>query len=370
MLIFLQAMAGITTASTPETMSIDGDLSQWSQTDSTLQTDSNGVSLLTTWDSENLYFAWNGTDWASTSEGADLFIYFNTTSGGSVLSKDWNFAHTLPFAADYGFVLEDSSYNSMLTFDGSTWEDQTTSLDIYTGWSDNKVTELAIPWASIGSPTSFQFMAYAQWQDAGNVWTSFPTENPASSNGAETFTHAWHVDNVSNSTIPSDLPVVDTGGVEKVSDALNLAIVFHQHQPYYKNKLTNTYEMPWVRVHSMTEYVDSPGILADTGTKVTYNLVPSFIEQLVDYNRNETLDDHTDIAKRPWQEGGYPNATALELHTMQFQSFWNSGWIYNVSQTGHIQSWLYPSSSRYSELYDMTLHNLKPNTIMDDELLA
>ena len=57
LLIFLQAMAGITTASTPETMSIDGDLSQWSQTDSTLQTDSNGVSLLTTWDEENLYFA-------------------------------------------------------------------------------------------------------------------------------------------------------------------------------------------------------------------------------------------------------------------------------------------------------------------------
>ena len=76
------------------------------------------------------------------------------------------------------------------------------------------------------------------------------------------------------------------------------------------------YEMPWVRVHAMTEYVDSPGILAQTDTKVTYNLVPSFIEQLVDYNLNETLDVHTDIAKRSWSEGGYPNATALELHTM------------------------------------------------------
>ena len=106
-----------------------------------------------------------------------------------------------------------------------------------------------------------------------------------------------------------------------MDDALNLAIVFHQHQPYYKNKLTGMYEMPWVRVHAMAEYVDSPGILAGTNTKVTYNLVPSLIEQLVDYNRNETLDVHTDIAKRPWVEGGYPNATALELHTMQFQSF-------------------------------------------------
>ena len=356
MLIFLQAMSGVSSAVTPETMIIDGDLAQWSETESTLQIDSNSVRLMATWDTENLYFAWNGTDWSSTIEGADLFIYFNTSLGGSVLSKNWNYAHTLPFAADYGFVLEDSSYNSIMSFDGTSWQDQETIVDAYVGWSDNKITELAIPWTALGSPTTFQFMAYAQWQDEGNVWTSFPTENPANSNGAETFTHAWHVENVNNSTTPSSLPIIDTGGVEKVTDALNLAIIFHQHQPYYKNKLTNTYEMPWVRVHSMTEYVDSPGILADTGTKVTYNLVPSFIEQLLDYNRNETLDDHTDIAKRPWPEGSYPNATDLELHTLLFQSFWNSGWIYNVSQTDHTQSWLYPASSRYAELHDMTLH--------------
>ena len=102
--------------------------------------------------------------------------------------------------------------------------------------------------------------------------------------------------------------------------------------------------------------------------QVTYNLVPSFIEQLVEYNVNETLDVHTDIAKRSWEEGGYPNATDLELHTMQFQSFWNSGWIYNVSRDEKL-GWLAPSSMRYKEIDDMTLHNLKPDT-MDDELLA
>ena len=121
-------------------------------------------------------------------------------------------------------------------------------------------------------------------------------------NGAETFSHYYHIDNINNSTSPNSLPVIEAGGVDKVDDALNLAIIFHQHQPYYKNKLTDTYEMPWVRVHAMTEYVDSPGILAQTSTKVTYNLVPSFIEQLVDYYENEPLDDHTDMAKRPWPE--------------------------------------------------------------------
>ena len=59
--------------------------------------------------------------------------------------------------------------------------------------------------------------------------------------------------------------------------------------------------MPWVRVHAMTEYVDSPGILSQyPDTKVTYNLVPSFIEQLVEYHELGTYDVHTEFASRYW----------------------------------------------------------------------
>ena len=359
-------MGGFVAGLTPSTITVDGDLSDW---DSDSQMASGNIDLHLTWDANNLYFGWDGTDWKDAFEGADLFVYFNTSSDGSVLSKDWGFSHTLPFAANYGFVLEDDSYFRLISYDGSAWTDSAHVVDLYSGWSGNKVTEFAIPWAEIGTPTSLDVMVYAQWQDEGNVWTSFPSQNPASNNGAETFTHAWHIENVNNVTSPSQLPVIQPAASGKVDDALNLAIVFHQHQPYYKNKLTGMYEMPWVRVHAMTEYVDSPGILGDTNTKVTYNLVPSFIEQLVDYHEQETLDVHTDIAKRSWAAGGYPNATDLELHTMQFQSFWNSGWIYNVSEDDAKLGWLHPSSARYKELYDATLHNLKPATIMDDDLL-
>jgi len=366
-LIFLTStMGGFATSQTPSTIAVDGDVSDWSADE--LMSSSN-IDLHMTWDASNLYIGWDGTDWKSTSEGADLFIYLNTSTEGSVLSKDWGFSHTLPFAADYGFVLEDDTYFRLVSYDGSAWVDSAYVVDIFAGWEGNMLTEIALPWAEIGSPTSLDVMLYAQWQDEGNVWASFPGQNPASNNGAETFTHAWHIENVNNATSPNQLPVIQPAAAGKVDDALNLAIVFHQHQPYYKNKLTGMYEMPWVRVHAMTEYVDSPGILADTGTKVTYNLVPSFIEQLVDYHEQETLDVHTDIAKRSWATGGYPNATDLELHTMQFQSFWNSGWIYNVSEDDPKLGWLHPSSARYKELYDDTLHNLKPATIMDDDLL-
>ena len=89
LLFCLQAFMGFVSATTPETISVDGDVSEWSG-DSELGPDSNGVSLHVTWDATNFYVAWTGTDFAATSEGADLFLYFNTSEGGSILSKEWN----------------------------------------------------------------------------------------------------------------------------------------------------------------------------------------------------------------------------------------------------------------------------------------
>jgi alpha-amylase/alpha-mannosidase (GH57 family) len=349
-------------------VSHDGDLSDWGP-ETLMDTDSNAVSLHLDWNSTHLSLAWNGTDWQSLSDGADLFIYLNTSEDGGALSKDWGFSHTLPFLGDHAFILEDSSYFRLMSWNGTSWaEGEQNGIEAWIGWEENKVSEFSIPLLSIGSPTSIELLAWAQWQDAGHVWTSFPQQNPATANGAEIFTHFYALD--LNGSDPSSSPVIeDLREPTKVDDALNLAIVFHQHQPYYKNKLTGMVEMPWVRVHAMTEYVDSPGILSSTDTKVTYNLVPSFIEQLLDYSENGVLDVHTDIARRSWNSGGYPNATELELHTMQFQSFWNSGWIYNVTQDDPRVGWVYESSQRYSEIYGLTKHNLKPATIMDDTLL-
>lgn len=65
---------------------------------------------------------------------------------------------------------------------------------------------------------------------------------------------------------------------------INLAIVWHMHQPLYWNRLTGEYELPWVRVHAVQEYIDSPRIqLEFPGVKVTYNLQPSLLWQLLDY---------------------------------------------------------------------------------------
>jgi alpha-amylase/alpha-mannosidase (GH57 family) len=68
------------------------------------------------------------------------------------------------------------------------------------------------------------------------------------------------------------------------SAPLNLAIVWHQHQPLYWNRLTGEYELPWVRIHAVQEYIDSARISAEfPSVHVTFNLQPSLLWQLEDY---------------------------------------------------------------------------------------
>ena len=49
------------------------------------------------------------------------------------------------------------------------------------------------------------------------------------------------------------------GESDHEDEPIHLALILHQHQPYYRNVATDFYELPWVRVHAIHEYVDSPG---------------------------------------------------------------------------------------------------------------
>lgn len=115
-------------------------------------------------------------------------------------------------------------------------------------------------------------------------------------------------------------------------EPLKLAIIWHQHQPLYQNRLTGFYELPWVRVHAVQEYLDSPRILQEyPKIKVTYNLQPSLIGQLEDYTtitpkeqaQGGTYqhigadDSHLRLALKPVAE-----LTPEERKTMQVQFFW------------------------------------------------
>jgi len=67
-------------------------------------------------------------------------------------------------------------------------------------------------------------------------------------------------------------------------EPLYVALIWHNHQPFYKNTATGLYMMPWVRMHAAKDYYDMAAILRDyPNVHATFNLVPSLIFQLDEY---------------------------------------------------------------------------------------
>jgi len=65
---------------------------------------------------------------------------------------------------------------------------------------------------------------------------------------------------------------------------VSVGFLWHMHQPYYKDPVSGTYLMPWVRLHAMRGYYDMIALLDDyPGIRCTFNLVPSLLSQILDY---------------------------------------------------------------------------------------
>jgi len=81
---------------------------------------------------------------------------------------------------------------------------------------------------------------------------------------------------------------------------INLAFIFHMHQPYYKNLLTQESGLPWVRLHGVKDYLDMVQILEKfPKIKQTFNVVPSLFEQVEDYNNGLVKDKFSELTKKP-----------------------------------------------------------------------
>src|SRR5437899_11635528 len=84
---------------------------------------------------------------------------------------------------------------------------------------------------------------------------------------------------------------------------LHVAFVWHMHQPYYKDDLTNTFLLPWVRVRCAKHYYMMPALLdAYPALKQTVNLVPSLVAQVQDYVDGGFTDIYLDLVRRPLSE--------------------------------------------------------------------
>ncbi len=81
---------------------------------------------------------------------------------------------------------------------------------------------------------------------------------------------------------------------------LHVAFVWHMHQPYYKDDLTNGFLLPWVRLRCAKDYYKMPALLDDYPTiKQTFNLVPSLVDHVQNYVDGGFQDVYLDLARRP-----------------------------------------------------------------------
>jgi alpha-amylase/alpha-mannosidase (GH57 family) len=77
---------------------------------------------------------------------------------------------------------------------------------------------------------------------------------------------------------------------------LDVAFLWHMHQPLYKDTLSGKYLMPWVRLHGVKDYFPMAAILEKfENVKATFNLVPVLVEQINDYVENNASDTLLDL---------------------------------------------------------------------------
>jgi alpha-amylase/alpha-mannosidase (GH57 family) len=78
---------------------------------------------------------------------------------------------------------------------------------------------------------------------------------------------------------------------------LKLAILWHNHQPYYKNFADGSYLLPWVRLHAIKDYWGMVYILRDfPEIRQNFNLVPSLLDQLQDYASGQANEAMLDLS--------------------------------------------------------------------------
>ncbi|MGC4001224.1 MAG: glycoside hydrolase family 57 protein [Anaeromyxobacter sp.] len=106
---------------------------------------------------------------------------------------------------------------------------------------------------------------------------------------------------------------------------VRVALLWHMHQPLYREPETGEYLMPWVRLHATRAYNDMAWILErHPGVRCTVNFVPVLLEQLDDYVEGRARDRFLDLTARP------PGDLTAEERQTILRSFFMVGWETNI----------------------------------------
>jgi len=79
-----------------------------------------------------------------------------------------------------------------------------------------------------------------------------------------------------------------------------LCLLWHMHQPFYKDLISGRYKMPWTRLHALKDYLGMVCILEEfPEIRQTFNLVPSLLVQIEDYAAGQAADPFLECALKP-----------------------------------------------------------------------
>ncbi len=114
---------------------------------------------------------------------------------------------------------------------------------------------------------------------------------------------------------------------------LKICILWHQHQPYYRKR--NFFILPWVRFHSVKDYLDLPLLLDEfPNVQQTFNIVPSLLLQIAEYT-TENVQDRIQILSQK---------TPAELSFEEKEEILNQFFVCNYEN-------LIQPNARFLELY-------------------
>src|SRR5258706_8191864 len=84
---------------------------------------------------------------------------------------------------------------------------------------------------------------------------------------------------------------------------LRVVVLWHQHQPFYKDLVSGQYRLPWTRLHALKDYYGMVKILEEfPDVHQTFNLVPSLLLQIAEYASARAADPFLDCATKPAQD--------------------------------------------------------------------
>ncbi len=84
------------------------------------------------------------------------------------------------------------------------------------------------------------------------------------------------------------------------SPKIRLVLLWHMHQPFYKDMVTGEYRLPWVRLHALKDYYGMVKLLDEfPQVHQNFNLVPSLVAQIQDYVSGQAHDPFLDLVSKP-----------------------------------------------------------------------